>query len=268
MPVPFSAVALSTDSRFVALGTDETAGGVIAVQSTQTGKVLWRTKKVAKKEAVAQGLGVTEIAFTHDGALVVAGGAGWVRILDAKTGAVLAGGAGGGGFVAIAGAACVRIWALSPDGLFLAHSEMHSNSALVWHIPTRAVAHFIKLPVPLGPMVRLAFGLTVRQLFVAQAKGISTWNGETGQEMLRFEIAGAESMAVLDHANVLAVVRPATDDKAPQLDLWSAPTGRLRRSIALPAAEFGPLAASPDGGRLALPAGKVCYVWDSGKLIP
>ncbi len=242
----FSAMALSADNRLIAMGSST---GIIAVESTQTGKVLWKTK--------ADGVAVTDIVVTLDGALVIAAGSEWLRIHDAKTGVVNA------GFDAVQGASCPHV-ALSPDGLFMAHSEVHSHSVLVWHLPSRQVGQFIKLKVPMGKIRRLAFGPTVRQLFVAQEKQVSGWNGETGQAFVEFGVEGADSLAVVEGGDVLATTRVADGKDA--LDVWSAATGRLRRSVGLPGEELGELAASPDGRLLALPGGRECWVWRAAKL--
>ena len=60
----FSAVALSPDSRYIAMGTST---GILAVESTQAGKVAWKTK--------AGGEPVGDILFTLDGSLVIAAAA-------------------------------------------------------------------------------------------------------------------------------------------------------------------------------------------------
>jgi WD40 repeat protein len=247
----FTAVALSTDNHFIAMGT---SSGIIAVQSTQTGKILWKTK--------ASGEPVADIAFSLDATLVIATGPGWLRIHQVSTGDPAT------GFDPVPGAQCPHL-AFSPDGQFLAHSEIRSNSVLVWHLPTRQVAQFIRLPVPIGKIQRLAFGHTVRTLYIAQSGQISTWNGETGQLVLDFPVAHATSMALIHEGLILATTRAATDDDKPKpaIDLWSAPTGRHRREIALPPLDFGPLTASPDGNLLALPAAKgPCWLWNTAKL--
>src|SRR5204863_2360284 len=106
---------------------------------------------------------IVDVAFSLDGSLVIAAGHYWLRVFNAKTGDAAA------GFDPVAGASCPHV-ALSPDGQFLAHSETHSNSVLVWHLPSRQVGQYIRLPAGEGPITRLAFGPTVRQLYVAQSR--------------------------------------------------------------------------------------------------
>src|SRR6185436_8173705 len=134
---------------------------------------------------------VLDIVFSLDGTLVFAVGHHWIRVFNAKTGEPAP------GFEPIAGAICPHV-ALSPDGQFLAHSEIHSNSVLVWHLPSRQVGQYVRLPAREGTITRLAFGPTVRQLYIAQTRHLSAWNGETGQCFLDFATEDAQSLAVIE----------------------------------------------------------------------
>ena len=77
----FSAVGLSPDNRFIAMGTST---GILAVESTQAGKVAWKTK--------AGGEPVGDVLFTLDGSLVIAAAAfaeegdAWIRVYKTATG--------------------------------------------------------------------------------------------------------------------------------------------------------------------------------------
>jgi len=253
----FSTIAMSADSRYIAMGTST---GIVAVDSAQSGKTLWKTKA-----ADTGGNEIEELAFSLDASLLFAATAGdnaWLRIYNAAKGDLAT------GFDTIQGATC-RHLALSNDGLFLAHAEIRSNSVLVWHLPSRQVAHCIRLPIPNGPIVGLAFGATVRQLHIAQKKHLSTWNGETGQLVLDFEIPPAQSLAVLLEGNILATTQSASEENPKQfLHMHSAPTGRLRRSIALPPKlALSRLIASPNTLLLALPSDKHTYLWRAEKLL-
>ncbi len=249
----FSAVALSPDNRFIAMGTST---GILAVESTQAGKVAWKTK--------AGGEPVGDILFTLDGSLVVAAaefaeeGDAWIRVHKTANGEEEK------AFDAVAGARCCHL-ALSPDGLFLAHSEVRSNSVLVWHLPTRQMSCCLRLDRRQGRITALAFGNSVKQLFVAQDRGITGWNGENGTGFVDMRAEGLRSLALIRGGDVVASLRVGPNDAA--LNLWGAETGHLRKTIPLPVTEPGPLAAPPGGMYLALPTGKDCWIWNSEKLV-
>ena len=78
---PVSAVALSADTRFIAMGTST---GILAVDSTQAGKVAWKTK--------ATGAAIAQVLFSLDGSLVIAAAAfkeegdAWFRVYQTAAG--------------------------------------------------------------------------------------------------------------------------------------------------------------------------------------
>lgn len=252
----FSSAALSADNRYVAMGTST---GILAVDSTQTGKALWKTK--------ANGEPVGEILFTLDNSLVIAAaefaekGDGWLRVHR------VAGGEIEKGFEPIAGAMCCHL-ALSPDGLFLAHSELRSHSVLIWHLPTRQMGACIRLAPGRGKITDIAFGTGVKQLIISQEKQITGWNAENATRFLNMEApedaAAFLSVAIIQQGGAVASTR-LTDGEA-FLEIWGAQTGHLRKSIKLPGQSFGPLAANADGSLLALPSEKECWLWKTDKL--
>jgi hypothetical protein len=248
-----AAMALSADSRFIAIGTST---GILAVDSTQAGKVAWKTK--------ATGNPIAQVLFTLDGNLVLAADAPkgdsdhWFRVFQTATGEPDT------TFEPVAGG-CVGHLALSPDGLFLAHSEMRSGSVLVWHLPTRQVAACVQLQKSNGPIIALSFGLNVRHLFVAQANRLSTWNGENALPLAEMAAEGLTSLAVLCRGNILASLRSGPQGSA--LNFWTSETGHLRNTLHLPAGDYGLLAAPSDGSALALPTKKACWIWNAEKLV-
>jgi hypothetical protein len=255
-----SALALSADSRLIAIGTSK---GDLVIDSAHTGKTLWKTRLADEQD---KPLPILDLAFSIDASLLFATtGNSFLHIFHASTGNPLPPAAG---FDPIPSAAC-RHLALSPDGHFLAHAETHSNSILIWHLPSKQVAQFIRLPIPHGPIASLAFGITVRQLHIAQHRHLSTFNGETGQLTLDFPLPPTHSLAVLLDGNILATTQPATPDSPKQfLHLHSAPTGRLRRSIPLPPSlQLEPLRASPNTHLITLPTNEHAYLWQADKLV-
>lgn len=228
-----SAVGLSADNRLIAMGT---SSGILAVDSTQAGKVAWKTK--------ASGVAIGQVLFTLDGGLVIAAGAykeegeGWFDVFQAGTGEVER------GFEAVAGA-CVCHLALSPDGLFLAHSEVRSDSVLVWHLPTRQTGACVRLERGHGRIVGLAFGNSVKELYVAQENRITAWNGENGMAGAEMAVEGVRSVAVIDGGRMVASLRSGAAGSA--INLWGAERGRLWKTLALPTGEYGALAAPPGG---------------------
>ena len=191
-----SAVALSADTRYIAMGTK---AGILAVDSTQAGKAAWKTK------ATDDGIG--EVLFTLDGSLVIAAsmykeeGDAWLRVYKTATGEEEK------AFEPVEGARVCHL-ALSPDGLFLAHSEMPSNSVLVWHLPTRQMAACLRLSKGNGRIVGLTFGNGVKQLYVAQESRVTGWNGENGVGFCDMAVEGVKALAVIDGgATVVTLVR-------------------------------------------------------------
>ncbi len=248
-----SVVALSADSRFLAMGTST---GILAVDSTQAGKVAWKTK--------ATGTPIAQVLFTLDGNYVIVAdafqeeGDSWFRVYQTATGQEDT------SFEPVAGARVCHL-ALSPDGLFLAHSEMRSDSVLVWNLPTRQMAACIQLQKANGPIVGLAFGTGVRHLFVAQSNRLSAWNGENALLLADMAVEGVASLALINAASTVATLRTGPQDAA--LNFWHAETGRLRKTIPLPGGAYGPLTAPPAGTHLALPAPKACWIWNAEKLL-
>jgi WD40 repeat protein len=249
----FSAVALSADNRYIAMGTST---GILAVESTQAGKVAWKTR--------AGGEPVGDILFTLDGSLVIAAaeyaeeGDAWIRVHKTATGEEER------AFDPVAGARCCHL-ALSPDGLFLAHSEVRSNSVLIWHLPTRQMGACIRLDRRQGRITGLAFGIGVRHFFVAQERAITGWNAENGTALAEMRAEGIRSLAVIRGGDVIASLRMGAEDAA--INIWGAETGHLRKTIPVEVSEAGPLAAPPGGGFLALPTGKECWIWNVEKLV-
>jgi hypothetical protein len=248
-----SVVALSADSRFLAMGTST---GILAVDSTQAGKVAWKTK--------ATGTPVAQVLFTLDGASVIVAdafkeeGDAWFRVYQTATGQE------DKSFDPVTGARVCHL-ALSPDGLFLAHSEMRSDSVLVWHLPTRQMGACIPLRKSNGPIVGLAFGNGVRHLYVAQSNHVSAWNGENALPLADMAVEGVASLALLNAASTVATLR--TGPQGAALNFWNSETGRLRKTIALPAGDYGPLAAPPAGSHLSLPGPQTCWIWNAEKLV-
>jgi WD40 repeat protein len=248
-----SVVALSADSRFLAMGTST---GILAVDSTQAGKVAWKTR--------ASGTPIAQVVFTLDGSSVLAAdafeeeGDSWFRVYQTATGQE------DKSFDPVAGARVGHL-ALSPDGLFLAHSEMRSHSVLVWHLPTRQMAACIQLQKSNGPIVALAFGINVRHLHVAQSNRVSAWNGENALPLADVAVEGVTSVALIDRCGTVVTLR--TGPRGSALNFWNAESGRLRKTIDLPPGNYGPLAAPPAGTHLALPAEKTCWIWDAEKLV-
>jgi WD40 repeat protein len=260
----FTAAALSADNRFVAMGTST---GILAVQSSQTGKVVWKTK--------AGGPAIGEIVFSLDGSLVIAAAEhpekddgkedAWIRVHRVTDGVAEK------GFDPVKGALCCHL-ALSPDGMYLAHSEMRSHSVLIWDLRSRQMGACIRLPVGRGQIRDLAFGITARQLFVAQEKQISGWNAENGTRLVTMEAegdaAGFESVAVIQQGGAVTSTR-ITEGRS-YLEIWGSESARLRKTVNLPAeksGDQGQLAVSTDGGMLALPGKKECWVWKVEKLV-
>ena len=164
----------------------------------------------------------------------------------------------------MAGARCCHL-ALSPDGLFLAHSEMHSNSVLVWHLPTRQMGVCLRLDRRQGAITGVSFGNHVRHLYVAQERAITGWNGENGTPLAEMRAEGIRSLALVRGGDVVVSLRTGEKDAA--LNIWGAETGHLRKTIVLPVGELGPLATPPGGMFLALPTGKECWIWNAEKLV-
>ncbi|HVT80036.1 MAG TPA: hypothetical protein VHM90_05210 [Phycisphaerae bacterium] len=256
----FSAVALSADNRFIAMGTST---GILAVESTQAGKVAWKTK-AGEHESVG------DILFTLDGSLVIAAATpstsatlsdeldAWIRVHRTATGEEEK------AFDPVKGARCCHL-ALSPDGKFLAHSEMRSNSVLVWDLQARQMGVCVRLDSRQGKIAGIAFGNHIRQLFVAQERAITGWNGENGTQLVDMRAQGIRSLALVRGGDVIVSLRAGEMDAA--LNIWGAETGHLRKTIPLPLEEFGPLAAPPGGTFLALPAGRQSWIWNVEKLV-
>ena len=248
-----SAVALSADTRFIAMGTKS---GILAVESSQAGKAAWKTK--------ATGEVIGEVLFTLDGSLVIAAGAyqeegdAWLRVYKTMTGEEEP------AFDPVPGARVCHL-ALSPDGLFLAHSEVRSNSVLVWHLPTRQMASCLRLNNGNGKIVGLKFGHNVRQLYIAQESRVTGWNGENSVEISNMAVEGVKSLAIIAENNSIITLRVGPAGSA--LNLWNAETGRLRKTIPLPEGNYTSLAAPPGGAYVALAGGKICWVWKSEKLL-
>jgi WD40 repeat protein len=253
-----SAVALSADNRLIAMGTHT---GILAVDSAQAGKVDWKTK--------ASGQAIGQVLFTLDGALVITApryeeeGDAWFHVYHAATGAEEK------AFEPVAGARVCHL-ALSSDGLFLAHSEMRSHSVLVWHLPTRQMGACIRLNPQNGAIVGLAFGHSVKELFVGQENRLTAWNGENGLLHAEMAVQGVRSLAVIAGGKTLVSLRRGSGAGAgggPALNLWNAESGRLRKTIDLPAGDYGTLSVPPSGAQVALPGEKVCWVWNAEKLM-
>jgi len=248
-----SAIALSADSRFIAMGTST---GILAVDSTQAGKIAWKTK--ATGEAIGQ------VLFSLDGALVFAAAAfkaegdAWLRVHQTATGQEEM------AFEPVPGARVCHL-ALSPEGLFLAHSEMRSNTVLVWHLPTRQMGTCLQLGKGDGPIVGLTFGNGVKHLYVAQDRRVTAFNAENGLAFADMAVEGVTSLAVIDGGATVATLRQGPAGAA--LNLWHGESGRLRKTMALPEGNYGPLAAPPGGAHLALPGPKVCWIWNAQKLV-
>ena len=248
-----SAIALSADSRYIAMGTST---GILAVDSTQAGKIAWKTK--------ATGEPIGQVLFSLDGALVFAAAAfkaegdAWLRVHQTATGIEET------AFDPVPGARVCHL-ALSPDGLFLAHSEMRSNTVLIWHLPTRQMGACLQLAKGDGPIVGLAFGSGVKHLYAAQDRRVPAFNAENGLPFADMAVEGVTSLAVIDGGATVVTLRQGPAGAA--LNLWHAETGRLRQTIPLPEGPYGPLAAPPGGAHLALPGPKVCWIWNAQKLV-
>ena len=247
-----SAIALSPDNRHLAVGT---SSGILAVQSTQTGKILWKAK--------AGGEPVRQIAFTLDGSVLLAAaepaeeGDAWLRVHKTATGEIDA------SFEPVPGARCCNL-ALSPDGVFLAVSEIRSNSVLIWHLPTRQMGACLRLPPERGRITDIAFGINARHLFIAQKHQLSTWNAETGVRDLAIDASQFASVAALPATGAIAVLR--LEEAAAFLEIRGDQTLHLRREIRIPGATAGQLAASADGSLLALcGAAKNAWLWKAEK---
>ena len=142
---------------------------------------------------------------------------------------------------------------------------MRSHSVLVWHLPTRQMSACIRLDRRQGTIKALAFGNTVKQLYVAQESAITGWSGENASGFVDMRAQVIRSLAVIHHGSVVASLRVGEADAA--LNIWGAETGHLRKTILLPVKNPGPLAAPPGGAYLALPTGKDCWIWKTEKLV-
>jgi hypothetical protein len=248
-----STLALSADSRLIAIGTST---GILAVDSTQAGKIAWKTKATGKP--------IAQVLFTLDGSLLFVADApkdesdAWFRVYKTATGEPDT------TFDAVAGARVGHL-ALSPDGLFLAHSELRSGSVLVWHLPTRQVAACIELQKSNGQIAALTFGINVRHFFVAQVNRLTAWNGENALLLADMAAEGLTSLAVLCRGGILASLRTGVQGSA--LNFWTSETGHLRSTLHLPPGDYGALAVPPDGAVLALPTKRECWIWNAEKLV-
>ena len=244
-----------------------TSTGILAVQSTQTGKTLWKSK--------ATGEPIGQVLFSLDGTYLFAAPPApenpvlgtaeegtkeshWIRVHKTATGDVEK------AFTAIPGAICCHM-ALSPEGLFLAHAELQSNSVLVWHLPTRQMSVAINLQRNRGQIRGLAFGISIRHLTIAQQAQTTNWNAENGTQLGAIETPGMRAVAVTDRGDTIAALRVSDDDA--HLELLKADTGFLRKSVKLHIKHPATLTASPDGTLLALATAGDTYVWRVDKLL-
>ena len=244
---------LSADSRYLALGTST---GILAVESTQAGKVAWKTR--------ASGQAIAEVLFTLDGSLVIVAdafkeeGDAWFRVYQTDTGREDT------AFEPVAGARVGHL-ALSPDGLFLralGNAEPLGAGVAPADAPDGGVHSITQ-----GE--RADCGIGVRRRRAASVRGA----GEPG-----FRVERRERAAPGGHGggrrHVPGADRwrrdggdPAQRPARRALNFWNAESGRLRRTIALPAGDYGPLAAPPAGAHLALPGPQACWIWKAGKLV-
>jgi len=246
-----SAIALSPDNLCLALAT---SSGILAVQSTHTGKLLWKSK--AGQPPIRQ------ILFSLDGSLLFAAaepadeGDAWLRAVKTATGEP------DPAFEPTPGTRCSHL-ALSPDGLFLACSEIRSNTVLLWHLPTRQLASVLRLPKERGPIADLAFGSSIKHLVIAQKHQLSTWNAENGERDRNVDASIFLNISPLPLPGILAITR--LENEAPVLELRGLDTLHLRRTISLPAQAA--LASSPDSTLLALTLpNKQTHLYKSEKL--
>jgi serine/threonine protein kinase/WD40 repeat protein/tetratricopeptide (TPR) repeat protein len=147
----------------------------------------------------------------------------------------------------------------SPDGRYVASSDFPADSLTVWDVDRRAVA--VNDPGPVSHSAH--FSPDSRQLALTHENGeLFIYELASGQPRQRWRGPGpAHDLAFREDAAEIAVLYK---DKTPTCQILEAETGRLVRSIPLPAAG-DQVAWSADGATLAIPCiDRKVYLWDAG----
>jgi serine/threonine protein kinase/WD40 repeat protein len=147
----------------------------------------------------------------------------------------------------------------SPDGRYLATTHYPGHALTVWDVDRRAVV--LDDPGPLSNWPRDRFSPDSRHLALAHDNGeFLVYDLASGRPSRRWRGPGpAEDLAFRGDGVQIAVLYK---DKGPACQILEAETGRLVRSISLPAPGDS-VAWSPDGATLATPClDRKIYLWD------
>ena len=153
------------------------------------------------------------------------------------------------------------VFAFSPDSRYLTSSHVLANSLTVWDVDRAAVAVNDPGPVAHGHSAR--FSPDSRQLALIHDSGdLLMYELASGRPRPRGRGPGpAQDLAFREDGAEIAVLY---DDKVPTCQILETETGRLVRSIPLPA-KGEMVAWSADGTTLATPCrDRKIYLWDAG----
>jgi serine/threonine protein kinase/WD40 repeat protein len=159
----------------------------------------------------------------------------------------------------------IYLFLFSPDGRYLATSDSPGDSLTVWDVDRRVVSLSDRGPLSQSRAAR--FSPDSRQLALVRANGeVMIYELASGQPRRRWRGPGpAQDLAFRADGSQIAILYRET---APTCRILEAETGRLVRSISLPAAGEC-VAWSFDSETLAIPCfDRNIYLWDDATGMP
>jgi WD40 repeat protein len=248
---PLEAVAVSPDGKHAALGCED--GSVHFLGLARPGPTPgadWRPGPSLEEARIeGPGGGASSVAFTRNGAHVLAGGAEG-SVLSWRVGEVLGGGAVAtvGSFSAHRGT--VRALAVSPDGTRVLTAGSDA-AARLWDAAaicegTTFIEQLVSLTGNMGDVLSVAFMPEGRVGFTAGTEGgLRTWDLSSGERLLRFDADAGEVRAALAPDGLWALAGRG-DDRTVTLWRFAIDSPRVLGTHASPVRG---VAITPDGAR-------------------
>jgi WD40 repeat protein len=244
-------VAFSPDGKLIvsiSISAGDAANAV-TLWDVATGQMLWTCAGLRRR-----------VAFSPDGARVVAAGPEGVKVLDARTGHELFS----------FGDGAINRLAVSPDGRFVATGNTRTTTLVLWDAATgqkslELVDPEIKSDPDFG--CGLAFSPDGQTLAVCAA-GLRLYDVQTGKEVRRIGAPGdaGYDVAFSPDGRRLAFAPRRGITGPTRLKVFDVPTGREILSLTGHTSAVLSVAFSPDGNRIASASLTEVKAWDGTPL--